>query len=53
MHYPPCSPGFETFLSGDAITLLFVLLQDEILGHIRIPLTTIERRVDGRPVASR
>jgi hypothetical protein len=28
-------------------------VQDELLGHIRIPLLTIERRIDGRNVASR
>lgn len=33
---------------------LFLLsLQDELLGHVRIPLSTIERRIDGRPVPSR
>ncbi|KAG0576152.1 hypothetical protein KC19_5G059000 [Ceratodon purpureus] len=28
-------------------------LKEEILGHARIPLNSIERRIDGRPVASR
>ncbi|CAK9238618.1 unnamed protein product [Sphagnum troendelagicum] len=39
--------------------LLHLIVQDrvgnkeEILGQIRIPLRTVERRIDGRPVASR
>lgn len=35
------------------IMYLDVLDRDVVLGHARVPLNSIERRIDGRPVASR
>jgi hypothetical protein len=33
--------------------LALQLLQEETLGEVRIPLSSVERRIDGRPVPSR